>query len=241
MKEFENRNPLRHQAEKAVLEQDMPASSDGRRHFLRDFLFLFILVCFLGGIVRHYSRFSTDGKFLLQTEDSGIISDISDHQEEIEFQRLLIRNRYPFELTVTIRLCHMEGDMASPRFSIIERQHCSFTGVRSLYSGSFETRITIVASGDGRFYVTDRSGKPEELLNMAADRTSEQNIEEVDVKLRASLTNQVREGQLPGISTIREDQMTNHGKEIIKYCSLPGEHPDKILVITLTPKVNDGR
>jgi len=220
-------------AEAVAVEQDKSASSGFRRKFLCGFLFLFVLVCVLAVIVRHYSRFSTGGKFLIKTEDSGVISG---SQEEIEYQRLLIRNRYPFELTVAVQLCRMEGDMASPRFSIINKQHCSFTGTRSLYSGSFETRVNIVTSDTGRFYVTDRSGKPEELLNLR--KATERMFEEVDAKLHASLANKVCEGQLAGVATIREDQMTKNGKEIIKFCSLPGDHPDKILVITLIPRIN---
>ena len=204
--------------------------------FLRNFLFLFVLVMMLGGIVWHYSRFSTGRKFLLETIDAGIISD---HQEEMEYVRLLVRNRYPFELSVTVRLCSMDGDTTAPRFSIIDKQHYSFTGTRSLYSGTYETRVSIVASGEGRFYVVDRSDKPGELFDLLTN--SSQNREEVDEELRTTLTGKVREGQLSGVSTIREDQMTINGKEIIKYCSLPGEHPDKILVITLTPRAKYGR
>jgi len=236
MKEFHNRNPLRRKAKNVVIELDKPTFSGNRRQLFRGFLLLFVLVCLLGVIVRHYSRFSTGGKFLVQTVDSGVISD---HQEEMEYQRLLIRNRYPFELTVTVRLCRLEGDRDSPRFFHIDKHQCHFTGARSLYSGSCETRVNIVTSSDGRFYVTDRSGKPEELLNL--QKNADCSFDTVDAKLRASLTDKVRERQLVGVSAIREDQMTNNGKEITRFCSMPGEFSNKILVITLTPKANYGR
>jgi len=237
VKEFQNRNPLLRCGNEVVVEQKKPIASGGRRQFFRGCLFLFVLVILLGGIVWHFSRFSTGGQFLVKTEDSGMISD---HQEEMEYLRLLFRNRYPFELSVTVQLCRMDGDTASPRFAVIDKRSWSFTGARSLYSGSFEARVNIVTSGDGRFHVTDRSGKPEDLLNMPADLVSEQSLVEVDAKLRVALTGKVREGRLTGVGTIREDQMT-YGEAITKYCSLPGGHPDKILVITLTPKANYGR
>jgi len=234
MKEYQNRNPLRSQAEETAIAPEKSTCSGGRRKFIRDFLFLFVLVCLLGVVVWHYSRFSVGGKFHQKTEDSGVISGT---QGEIEYQRLLVRNRYPFELTVTVHLLRMDmnDDTASPRVFILDKRQYSFTGTRSLYSGTFETRVTIVTSGDGRFHVTDRSGKPDELLNMLKNLKTDRSIEEVDAELRASLVNKMREGQLTGIGTIQEDQRA-YSKAITKYCSLSCEHPDKILMITMTPR-----
>ena len=239
MKEFHNRNPLRRRPDETILEQDNPTFVGRRRSFLRvfrGFLFLFVLVCLLYGVVWHYSRFSTGGKFLLKTEDSGVLSD---RQEEREYQRLLLRNRFPFDLTVTVQLCRKDGDPALPRFFVFDERQYRFTGTRSLYSGSYETRVSIVVSGDGRFHVTDRSGKPEDLLDMAAldAKPLEQNGGAVDARLHAALVKAMLENKLSRIGNIREDQLT-YGKAVTRYCSLPGGPPDTFLVLTLTPKAN---
>jgi hypothetical protein len=232
MKEFQNKNPLRQQTSETVMEQAKPLSAGRRREFLTGFLFLFVLVCLLGGIVSHYSRYSTDRKFVLRTEESGVVSD---DDVQIAYQRLLVRNRYPFELTITAQFCRMDSNTASPRFSMFDKRSRSFTGTRSLFTGTFEARVNIVVSGDGRFCITDSSGQPEELLNSVT--STEQNIEVIDAKLRAALAKKVCEGQLTGLSHFREDQKT-YGKEITWICSLPGDPPDKVLVITLRPKAN---
>ena len=222
-----------------VLEQEKPFVSGHVRKSLGCWVFLFALVGLLGGIVQHYSCFSTGGKFLLHTEETGVISG---KFGDIEYQRLLIRNRYPFELTMTVRLCQMDSDTASTRFYVLDQRSWSFMGTRSLYSGSFETRANIVTSGDGRFQITDRSAKPEELINVPISdaQTLEENLGLIDARLHASLVSDLRKGKLSGISNIKEDRLT-YGKEIIWNCSLPGEHPDKVLVVTLRPRANYGR
>jgi hypothetical protein len=238
MKEFQNKNHIRRQATETDMEQENPPSAGRHRKFLAGFLFLFVLVCLLGGIVSHYSRYSTDGKFALLTEESGMVSD---NEVQIEYQRMLVRNRYPFELTMTAQLCSVDNNAETPRFSVLDKRSWNFTGTRSLYTGTYETRVNIVVSADGQFHVTDSSDKPEVLFNSLTTKVVKwEDFGVIDGELRTTLTQKVREDQLAGVSQIREDQKT-YGKEIIWVCSLPGEHPDQVLAITLRLKANYGQ
>ena len=234
MKEFQNLTLLRRRADEAksdvaMIERKTNPSAGHWRNILGGFLFLLIHITILGGIVYHYSQFSfTSGKFILITEESGIVSG---DQGDIEYERLLVRNRFPFVLTMTVRLCRNEGNAESLRFFVLEKRYYSFTGVRSLYSGTYETHINTVASGDGRFHVTDRAGVPQELLNMAtydADK-SEQNL-------------WLDETQLPKnfLEATSEDKLKYRGS-YYWLLPLPGDYSDMFLLCTLTPQANYGR
>lgn len=234
MKEFQNRNPLRQQADdmvsdQTVIERGANSSAGYRRNILGGFLFLLILVILLGGIVYHYSRFSfTSGEFVLLMEESGTVSG---DQGNIQYERFLVRNRFPFVLTMTVRLCCIESDATSPRFFVLEKRYYSLAGTRSLYSGTYETPIGIVTSRDGRFHVTDRTGTPQELLDIAASEADES---EKDLWLD--------EKQLPkNIHKTLRDAKLRHGKSYYWSCSLPGDSPDKILLFEITPLADYGR
>ncbi|MCL2117432.1 MAG: hypothetical protein FWH27_03285 [Planctomycetaceae bacterium] len=246
MKDFQNRNPLRRQVDANgnadTIEQKKPSVGRGRK-ISCNILFLLLLVLLLGGIVSHYSRFSTYGEFVLLTEESDTVST---DEEVMEYQRLLVRNRFPFVLTIAVRLCRVEDGETSQRFSVLDTQYYSFVGTRSWYSGAFEARIHFVVSDTGRFTVTDRSGTPlEQLLTPfpnadAKDRDLWSETTVLPSLLANQLVKELRKGKLPGISEIKEDRKIRT-KEPIWCCSLPDDHDGKVLVITMSPRANYGR
>ena len=215
-----------------------PVSGRCNRKVFRSILFLLVLIILLGGIIWHYSRFPAHGKFVFLTEASNIIS-VDDG--EIEYKRLLVRNRYPFVLTITARLCRVDGDPAFPRLTVLDTRYYSYTGGRSWYSGAFESHVTFVTSEDGRFTVTDRSGTPLELLNMPTPNsdTTERNLWIEKASLLKQLASDLRNGELPSLHETHEDSKENYGEP--KFYSLPGGRTDRVLVITLMPKANTGR
>jgi len=251
MKEFQNRNPLRRRPnedrdenvrdesvrDESVRDEIVIVQGNNIRRIVSGILFLLVLIIVLGAIIRHYSRFSTHGAFVVLTEDSGFVDSVD--AGEIEYKRLLVRNRYPFVLTITARLCRVEGDEDFPRLTALDTRYLSYAGVRSWYSGSFEKHITLVAAADdGRFTVTDSSGTPPELLNMPilnAD-TEERSFWFDKSNLAATLIRDLREGKLPGISEIPEYRRKDFDKPL--FYSVPGGRSDRVLVITFTPIAN---
>jgi hypothetical protein len=241
MKDFKNRNPLRRQAVDFLVNDatvELEKTLLGRlRSVSGGIAFLIALVLVLSGVVWHFSSFSTFGSFLLQTEES---NSFFVGEEKIEYQRLLVRSQFPFVLNATVRLCRVEGTNATPFFTVLDTQYSSFTGTRSWYSGTLETRLTIVASDDGRFTVTDRVGEPQELLHLASWKSDTSEGDELSElpglppKLANKLARELRESTPPGISEIRKNDMVRSKTDII--CSLPGKYNiDKVIVLTLTP------
>ena len=244
MHDSQNRNPPRCKADDnvSVNKQRKPFSVCGWQ-ITCNILFLLVQVMFLGGIVWHYSRFSSHGESVLLTE---VVGTFSNDDEIIESQRLMVRNRFPFVLMVTVWLCRIEGDATTPHFTVLKSQYSSFTGVRSWYSGTFETRVNFVASDNGQFTVTDQPGTPQKLLKSSVsdddlpERDDWNDVTGLPPTLVDWLTKKLRKGPLPRISEIREDRKSS-GKDIIWNCFLPGDSTDKVLVITMTPCVNYGR
>ncbi|MCL2624271.1 MAG: hypothetical protein FWD31_11460 [Planctomycetaceae bacterium] len=237
----QNTNPLRQTTNTdTTVELEKPRSGRVRKVLYR-ILFLLALNILLGAIVWHYSLFSTQREFVLLTTESNLVSVDGG---EIEYQRLLVRNRYPFVLSVTTRLCRVGGDEKSPIFTILDTRYFAFQGVRSWYSGTMETHLTFVASDQGQLTVTDQSGAPTERLKMpssdvdAADPDAWSGSTRLPGPLDNLLAKTLREGSLPGISEIREDRKVNN-RDILWYCSLPGDDDDKVLVITLRLRTHD--
>lgn len=238
MQDFQNRNPLRRQTkEKPAAVQKKPLADQGRR-IVPGVLFLLVLIMLLGVVVWHYSRFAKYLEFDFLTEESKTVS-VDD--SEIAFQRLLVRNRFPFVLTITARLCRVEGDEVFPHLTAIDTRYYSYVGTRSWYSGLFETHVTFVASGDGRFCVTDQSGTPLELLELPIkDADTDEKILWIDDPSPLTrLVSDLREGKLSGLSEVHEYRQEDFGKPM--FISLPGGSTDNVLMITLTPRANYGR
>ena len=144
-------------------------------------------------------------------------------------------------LTIISRLCRVEGDEVFPHLTALNTRYNSYVGARSWYSGVFETGVTLVATDDGRFCVTDQSGTPLELLDLPiTDADTEERILWIDDAISLPrLYSDLREGKLPGLNGIHIYREEDYGKPM--FFSLPGGRTDEVLVITLTPIANYGR
>ena len=207
---------------------------------------MLILLLVFGGIVYHYSQFGSGRQFVLASEEAGAIS-LSQCQGE--YQNLSVRNRYPFVLVAATYLCRVEGDATSPRFLVLDSRSNAFEGKRSLYSGAFESHLTFAVSEEGFFVVTDQPGEPQELLekSIAAIDSSNDILPHVDpLSLRAALppniasllTQAMQKKSLSGVSQIAVNSPAHHGKMLNWFCTLPGDHSDMVLVISITPVAN---
>ncbi len=251
MQVFQNKNPLRRQDGESEPVETNPVDPKSKNvkpwsvgRFFRGLLLLAAILLLFGGVIYHYSIFSFSyGEFVLITEQN---ETVSAGNEEYDYQRLLVRNRFPFVLTMTARLCRIEGTEQPPRFSVLDTQYYSFNGIRSWYTGTFESRLNIVTSDAGRFVVTDRPGKPPELMSSSTKKNNTSDYVSVDEppteatlppQLAKSLAKAIREGQLTRVCDIREDRKPG-GREVTWFCTLPGDHPDEVLVLTLTPRAN---
>jgi len=201
---------------------------------------LLILVVFIR-IIKHYSQFESGRNFVLlnQQTDSFTSDGI-----EIDYQRLLVRNRYPFVLMLTVRLCKVESDAQQPKYTVLAKSQYTFSGKYSWYSGTYQAAFTMAASSEGRFYMTDFPFPPEDLtIELGIDTGwSDEDVffppENLPQKIVPSLTKAVKEGKLFRLSEISEDRKIPNRRDSHWFCALPGDNADKVLVITLTPLAN---
>lgn len=206
---------------------------------------LLILLVF-SAIVHHYSQFNSGRSFVLSTEE---IDSVVVDGKQADYQRFLVRNRYPFVLTATARLCRIEGDGKSPQFSVLETRRETFVGKRSWYSGAYETRFTIAASNDGRFAMIDQTGTPREWFAATkpdsdmADTDALPSSPVLPTEIAKSLADAIRKEQLTEIREIDEGRKLRNKKSSHWFFTLPGDdssgdNADEVLVITLIPVAN---
>ena len=203
--------------------------------------FLLLIIVVLGGIIKHYSKYESGASFVLLTEKA---DSLSSTEFEIDCQRLLVRNRYPFVLALTVRLCKVENDAQQPEYAVLTKSQYTFSGKRSWYSGTYQTAFTVAASNEGRFLMTDFPLSQENLMN---DFFADKNLpdeekffpsENLPKEAGASLIKAIKEGNLSRLSEISEDRKIRNGQDNHWFCALPGGNADKVLVITLTPLAN---
>ena len=203
--------------------------------------FLLLIIVTFARIIKHYSRFESGTNFVLQTEKA---DSLTFSKGKLDYQRLLVRNRYPFVLMLTVRLCKVNNNAQQPEYTVLEKSQDTFSGKHSWYSGTYQTTFTVAVSSEGRFFMTDFPLSPEYLMNdLAADADlSDEDIffppENLSKKITPLLTKAVKEGKLSRLSEISEDRKIRNGRDNHWFCALPGDNADKVLVITLTPLAN---
>ena len=202
---------------------------------------LLLILVFFARVIKHYSQFESGRDFVLLTQQA---DSFTSDNAELDYQRLLVRNRYPFVLMLTVRLCKVNNNAQQPEYTVLEKSQYTFSGKHSLYSGTYQTAFTVAASNEGRFLVTDFPLSPEDLINdLSADKDlSDEDVffppENLSKKIIPLLTQAVKEGKLSRLSEISEDRKISNGRDNHWFCALPGDNADKVLVITLTPLAN---
>ena len=203
--------------------------------------FLLLIIVAFGGIIKHYSRFESGRNFVLLTQQA---DSFTSDKVELDYQRLLVRNRYPFVLMLTMRLCKVENDAQQMEYTVLAKSQYTFSGKHSWYSGTYQTAFTVTASNEGRFLMTGFPLSPEDLMNDLAVDTDLSDGEvffpskNLSKKIVPSLTKAIKEGNLSRLGEISEDREIRNGQDNSWFCALPGDNADKVLVITLTPLAN---
>ena len=205
-------------------------------------LFLLILIVIFGKIVYHFSQFESGSRFVLHVEETDTISTDGG---EFEYQRLLVRNRYPFVLMLTTRLCRIENDGKQPKFFVIREQQETLTGQRSWYSGTYELTFSIAASNDGRFCVSSATLASEDLMDGPLPQNTDFSDDEsfhlpgvLPEELVSSLTKAFKEEKFSRLNEVSDAPKIRHTKDKYLFFALPGDHADKVLVVTLLPLAN---
>ena len=203
--------------------------------------FLFLILVVFGGLIKHYSRFESGRDFVLLTQEA---DSLTLDEIDLDYQRLLVRNRYPFVLMLTVRLCKVGNDAQQPEYVVFEKSQETFSGKHSWYSGTYQTAFTVAASNEGRFFMTDFPLSPEDLkIELDTDMAlfGEEDLlppGNLPQKIVPLLTKAIKEGNLSRLNEISEDRKIRSGRDNHWFCTLPGDNADKVLVITLTPLAN---